>query len=169
LRLVERTTDLCIRWLKSQLDRMDSPVAVLVLDDLAGMMSPADAERFSLPYLKRIFDAFPGLVHIFHNDSPNKAVYGGLAGIGMDVFNFSHEIDAEQARSLLGPDIVLMGNVAPLGVLVRGTPDDVRRETEELLDGLDRKGPLIVSPGGGVSPGTPISNLQALMNAADGR
>jgi uroporphyrinogen decarboxylase len=33
LAVVEKTTELCIRWLRCQLDRMDDPVAVLVLDD----------------------------------------------------------------------------------------------------------------------------------------
>ena len=31
------------------------------------------------------------------------------------------------------------------------------------LQQLDRTGPLLFSPGGGVSPGTPIENLQALL------
>ncbi len=49
----------------------------------------------TLPQLTRIFDAFPGLIHFYHNDTPNMAMLEGLATIGMDVFNFSHETDRE--------------------------------------------------------------------------
>jgi len=133
-----------------------------VLDDLVGMMGPDDAETFGLPRLKRIFDEFEGLIRFFHNDTPNEKLFPGLATIGMDVFNFSHETDLAQARELLGPDIVLMGNLPPLDLLVRGTSDQAREATVQQLDQLADVGPMLISPGGGVSPGTPIENLQAM-------
>jgi uroporphyrinogen decarboxylase len=80
----------------------------------------------------------------------------------MDVFNFSHETDLARARELLGPEIVLMGNLPPLDLLVRGTPDQVREATARQLGQLAEVGPMLISPGGGVSPGTPIENLQAM-------
>jgi len=167
LALLDRTTDLCIAWLSAQLARMDDPIAILVLDDVVGLINPNDADDLALGRLRRIFDAFPGLIHIFHNDTPNEKVYAGLATIGMDLFNFSHEITVERARELLGAEIVLMGNVPPLDVLVRGTVDEVRASTEKLIESARRFGPLLVSPGGGVSPGTPIENLQALAEVAE--
>ena len=57
---------------------------------------------------------------------------------------------------------MLMGNLAPLQLLVRGTPDQVRQATRRQLDRLAEVGPLLISAGGGVSPGTPIENLQAM-------
>ncbi len=165
-KLFDKTTELCIRWLRAQLDRMDEPVGVLMLDDLVGMMGPDDAETFAIGRLKRIFDEFPGLIHFFHNDTPNDKVFPALTTIGMDVFNFSHTTDLVRARELLGPDIVLMGNLPPLDLLVRGTADQVREATKAQLDQLPDVGPMLVSPGGGVSPGTPIENLQAMCDEA---
>lgn len=162
LQLFDKTTELCIAWLRAQLERMEQPVGVLVLDDLVGMMGPDDARTFATPYLKRIFDAFPDLIHFFHNDTPNDRVFPELAKIGMDVFNFSHQTDLGQARQLLGPEIVLMGNLPPLDLLVRGTPEQAREATAAQVARLAEVGPLLVSPGGGVSPGTPIENLQAV-------
>ena len=162
LALLEKTTELCISWLRCQLERMDAPIGVLVLDDVVGMFGPADAEKFALPFLRRIFDAFGDLIHIYHNDTPNEGMLAGLSTIGMDVFNFTHEIDIVRVRELVGDDVVLMGNIAPLDVLVRGTVADVRSATEELLSKADAAGSVIVSPGGGVSPGTPLENLVAM-------
>jgi uroporphyrinogen decarboxylase len=161
-KLFDKTTEICIRWLRAQLSRMDDPVGILVLDDLFGMMGPDDVAVFGLPRLKRIFDEFPQLIHVFHNDTPNDRVFPALATTGMDVFNFSHQTDLAKARQLLGPDIVLMGNLPPLDLLVRGTPDQVRHATRQHLDQLSEVGPLLISPGGGVSPGTPLENLQTM-------
>jgi uroporphyrinogen-III decarboxylase len=161
-RLLDKTTELCVAWLRAQLERMEEPIGVLVLDDLVGMMSPESTATFALPRLQRIFGEFEGLIKILHDDAPNPKVFPGLATTGMDVFNFSHTTDLSEARRLLGPDIVLMGNLPPLDLLVRGTPAQVRDATRRELDRLADVGPLLVSPGGGVSPGTPIENLQAM-------
>jgi uroporphyrinogen decarboxylase len=168
LALLEKTTELCVKWLRCQLNRMEEPIGVLLLDDVVGMLSPADAEKFALPFLRRIFEAFGDLIHIYHNDTPNEGMLAGLSTIGMDVFNFTHEIDIVKVRALIGPDVVLMGNIPPLDVLVRGTTDDVRKATEELLSKAEAAGPVLVSPGGGVSPGTPIENLRAMLDVVSG-
>ncbi len=168
LALLDKVTQLCINWLQCQLKRMPGAMGVLVLDDVVGMLSPADMEKFALPYLRRIFESFGDLIHIYHNDTPNANMLSGLATIGMDVFNFSHEIDIAKARADLGPEVVLMGNIPPLDVLVRGTTDDVRKATRQLLDKAADYGPILISPGGGVSPGTPIENLQAMAEVAQG-
>ena len=163
LALLDKTAELCIRWLQCQLQRMEDPIGIMVLDDIVGLIGPQDAEKFALPQLRRILESFLGMIHIYHNDTPNEKMLEGLATIGMDVFNFSHEIDLGRARTALGDDVVLMGNLPPLDLLVRGTPEQVRKETETLIAQAARLGPLIVSPGGGVSPGTPIENLKAML------
>ena len=168
LALLDKVTQLCINWLQCQLKRMPGAIGVLVLDDIVGMLSPADMEKFALPYLRRIFESFGDLIHIYHNDTPNANMLGGLATIGMDVFNFSHEVDIAKARADLGPEVVLMGNIPPLDVMVRGTADDVQTATRQLLDKAGVYGPILISPGGGVSPGTPIENLKAMAEVVNG-
>ncbi|MFH1737972.1 MAG: uroporphyrinogen decarboxylase family protein [bacterium] len=164
IRLLENTTELCIRWLRCQSQRIENPLAIFVLDDVVGMMGPDDAEMFAFPFLRRIFEEFPDSVHIFHNDTPNDSVYSGLSTVGIDVFNWSHEVDISRARSLLGSEIVLMGNIPPVDVLVRGSTEQARKETEQMVEKAREFGPLLISAGGGVSPGTPMENLKALVD-----
>ena len=168
LALVEKTTDLCIRWLRAQLARMKDPVGILVLDDVAGMMGPEDAARFAWPHLARIFAAFPDMIRVYHNDTPNRSMLEGLARVGMDVFNFSHEIPLREAREKLGEEVVLMGNLPPLDLLVRGSREEVGRAARAFLAEARDLGPVLISPGGGVSPGTPVENLRVLVEAAEG-
>lgn len=127
LALLDRTTALCIAWLRAQLERMPDPAGVLVLDDLVGMFGPDDAAELAAPFLRRVFEAFPSLVHLFHNDTPNADVFETLRGCGIDAFNFSHEIDALDARRRLGPDIVLIGNLPPRGSARSRRPGRVPR------------------------------------------
>jgi uroporphyrinogen decarboxylase len=63
----------------------------------------------------------------------------------------------------------LMGNVNPLEIATRGTPDEVKEATLEVLAGgtePDGKG-MILSVGGGTSPGTPRQNIVAMLEALE--
>jgi len=64
----------------------------------------------------------------------------------------------------VGDRMCLMGNVNPLEVAVRGTPDEVHDETIEVLEGSGGEG-IILSVGGGVSPGMPRQNVVAMLEA----
>jgi uroporphyrinogen decarboxylase len=61
-----------------------------------------------------------------------------------------------------------MGNVNPLEVAVRGTPDEVKAETHEVLEAgfVDGRG-MILSVGGGTSPGMPRENMVAMQEALE--
>ncbi len=58
----------------------------------------------------------------------------------------------------------LMGNVNPLEIAVRGTPEEVKDGTLEVLEGSGGEG-IILSVGGGVSPGMPRENVLAMIEA----
>jgi len=62
------------------------------------------------------------------------------------------------------PHQVLMGNVPPLAVMTQGTPDQVTTWARECLEKTNGHR-LILSAGGGVSPGTPAENIDALVAA----
>jgi uroporphyrinogen decarboxylase len=58
----------------------------------------------------------------------------------------------------------LMGNVNPLEIGVRGTPEEVRDATLDVLEGSEGEG-IILSVGGGTSPGMPRENIVAMLEA----
>jgi uroporphyrinogen-III decarboxylase len=164
--ILETLTTSIIRWLEAQLEALHAPEGIMLLDDLVGMVSQAHYDELIHPHLCRIFDHFDGLVRVYHNDTPCPHLLESLAGAGFDVFNFSHEVDIAQAKEKMGHRVALMGNVPPLDVGVRGTPDDVARSARECLDKAAAGGGLILSFGGGVSPGTPPENVDALIKTA---
>jgi uroporphyrinogen decarboxylase len=162
-RLLDTLTTTIIRWLRAQLDGLSAPEGILVLDDLVGMLSPRLFEQYARPHMTRIFRAFDGLIKIYHNDTPCPHLLKPMSDLGFDVFNFSHTIDMAEARTAM-PDIALMGNVPPLDVMVRGTPEQVTAWAQACIDQTGGRG-LILSAGGGVSPGTPPEMIDALVKA----
>ena len=163
-RLLDLCTQTVIRWLRAQAENLPEVEGVLLLDDIVGMLSPADYELFAHPYLVRIFAAFPDMLKIYHNDANIEPFAERLAEAGFDALNFSHEISMSGMANRIGNRVGLMGNVAPLQTLALGTPEEVSASASQCLTvGSVR---LILSAGGGTSPGTPAANLDALVVSA---
>lgn len=164
-RLLRLTTTLVKDWLNAQAGALREVGGILVLDDIAGFMSAKDYLEFAHPYLKEIFDAFPRAVKMFHNDTDNPVSYKFLPELGIYIFNFTHLQPLAKVRALVGPDVCLLGNVPPLEVLAQGTPEQVRQSAGDCLRQHPARKGLILSVGGGTSPGTPGANIRALVEA----
>ena len=165
-RFLDTITTTLIRWLHAQLDTLRQPEGIMLLDDIVGMVSKRHYEELVHPHLRRIFDEFDGLIRVYHNDTPCMHLIESLAEANFDVFNFSHEMDIGEVKAKMGHRVALMGNVPPLDVGVREPPEVVERWALECLDKGGPGGGMILSFGGGVSPGTPAENIDALLRAA---
>ena len=165
-RLLEFTTVAAIRWLEAQAEAIGPTVeGIFVLDDVAGFLSRKSYLEFAHPYFQRIANAFPKeWVKVYHNDAKVRAFLADLPDTGFDVLNWSHNIDVAEARAKTGGRLCLMGNLDPLGLGVRGTPEQVYAAAARVLRQTAGEG-LIVSMGGGVSPGMPAANIAALLAA----
>jgi uroporphyrinogen decarboxylase len=165
-RLISFSTDAVIAWLRAQAEAIGESVeGIFVLDDIAGFLSRRMYQQFAHPYLKRICDAFPpDWIKVYHNDANVKPFLADLPDTGFQVLNFSHNLDILEAHEKTGGRMCLMGNVSPLDLGVRGTPEQVREATGEVLRKMEGK-PMILSVGGGVSPGMPAANIRAMLDA----
>ncbi len=81
-------------------------------------------------------------------------------------FNWGKQQDIADVKSRVGDRMCLMGNVNPLEVGVRGTPEEVRAATLEVLEKSGGEG-IILSVGGGTSPGMPRENILAMIEAVE--
>ncbi len=167
--LLRLTTATVIAWLKAQAEAIGASVeGILVLDDIAGFLSAPAYREFAHPYLKQICDSFPSdWVKVYHNDANVRQLLADLPDTGFDVLNWSHKIDVREAREKTAGRLCLMGNVAPLEIGVSGSPEQVAQAAAEVIE-KSQGGALILSVGGGVSPGMPRENILALCRAAAG-
>jgi uroporphyrinogen-III decarboxylase len=165
-RLLRITSTLAKNWLAAQAEALSEVEGILVLDDVVGFLSREDCIEFVEPYMKEIFGAFPSCLKLFHNDTDNPVCYEFIEGWGVNIFNFTHKQEITKVRELVGSKVCLLGNIPPLDVLTQGTPEGVKEATLKCIESYGRKPGLIVSAGGGVSPGTPGANIRALIDAA---
>jgi uroporphyrinogen-III decarboxylase len=169
-KLIDLCTRVVIDWLKAQQKVLgDTVEGIFVLDDIVGFINEEHYEEFAHPYLKRICDAFPkDWVKLYHNDAEVDACLDHLPDCGFNVLNWGKQKHIAEVKQRVGDRMCLMGNVNPLEVGVRGTPDEVKAETHEVLEAgfADGKG-MILSVGGGTSPGMPRENIVAMQEALE--
>lgn len=167
-KLLDLSTRVIIDWLKAQAGAIGRDVeGIFLLDDMVGFVNEEHYMEFCHPYLKRICDAFPKeWVKIYHNDAGIEACLDHLPDAGFNVLNWGKQTDIADVKARVGDRMCLMGNVNPLEVGVRGTPEEVRKATLDVLEkgGAEGRG-MIFSLGGGTSPGTPRANIMAMQAA----
>src|SRR3970282_1156701 len=154
--------------LKAQQKAMgDTVEGIFILDDIVGFINEEHYKEFAHPYLTKICDAFPkDWVKIYHNDAEIAACLDYLPDCGFNVLNWGKQTDIAEVRARVGKRMCLMGNVNPLEIGVRGTPGEVRDVTLEVLEKSGGEG-IILSVGGGTSPGMPRENIVAMLEALD--
>jgi len=165
-KLIDLCTNLIIDWLKAQAKIIgDSVEAIFILDDIVGFINEEHYLEFAHPYLKKICDAFPkDWVKIYHNDASIEACLEHLPDCGFHVLNWGKQTDYAEVKDRVGDRMCLMGNVNPLEIGVRGTPEEVYEATLEVLEASEGEG-IILSVGGGTSPGMPRENILAMQEA----
>ena len=87
--------------------------------------------------------------------------------MGVKLFNFSFEHGLQEMRELVGPGMVLLGNLPPRDVLAAGTPEQVYEETRKMYRSVEDKTGIIWSAGGGMPPGVSSENIRAFLNALE--
>ena len=127
-RLIDLCTRVIIDWLKAQHRVMgDTVESIFILDDIVGFINEEHYQEFAHPYLKRICDAFPkDWVKVYHNDAEVDACLDYLPDCGFNVLNWGKQKDIREVKQRVGDRMCLMGNVNPLEIGVRGTPEDVQ-------------------------------------------
>ena len=167
-RVLEKTTELVIRWLQAQRSAAGPDVeGILVLDDICGFLNEADYLEFAHPYLKKIYDAFDVPVKIFHNDNFGNAytTFPHIHSLGVNIFNFSYMANLKKAREALGDQVCILGNIAPRDILTAAKPEAIQAEVFRILDEYGSKCGIVFSAGGGASPGMGKENCRAFLDA----
>ena len=116
------------------------------------------------------------LVHL-HNHGKCLALAGDFPEIGIDCvcpFERPPGGDVEglaglqQVAERLAGRTTMNGNVHTVESLIRGTPDDVRREVREVLEAFQGNPRVIVGTGDQVGRETPEENIRAMIEEAQG-
>lgn len=81
--------------------------------------------------------------------------------------NFGIQHTINEMKAWTDNKITLLGNIPPRDVLAIGTPEDVKRNTTELIESLQDQSKLILSCGGGMPPEVSSDNIRAFFTTAE--
>jgi uroporphyrinogen decarboxylase len=144
--------------------------AVCFLEPTASLLSPAQAQEFSLNYLTSLFSTskmlkIDTIIHICGNTKP---VFSQMADTGADILSLDSPacgINLQAVAETL-PTQIIMGNLNPTGTLLIGKPEDVKTEVNDLLASMKNFPEFILSTGCDLPENTPIANIKAFFLAA---
>lgn len=125
-----------------------------------GYLGPAVFHDLVMPRLQRLVGMLPSPCVLNICGDTNR-VMPMLADVGADAISVDQMNDLSQSRIALGSDILLFGNIDPVGVLARGSPANV---IDAVCNAVD-KGVDAVWPGCDLWPEVPAENMKALVSA----
>jgi uroporphyrinogen decarboxylase len=159
--LMSRIATVTIEYLQMQVD--NGAAAVQLFDSWVGCLSPADYERYALPYVQRIVDAIRPAVPVIYFGTMTSGLLPQLRATGADVVGLDWRVDLKDAWDALGDDIAVQGNLDPVRLL--GDAQGVRDAAREILRRANGRPGHIFNLGHGVLPNTPVDNVLALIDA----
>ena len=166
--LLEKCTRFSITYIQALKDA--GADGVFLAEPLAGVVSPAQEQEFSGPYVRRIVEAVQdeSFLVIYHNCG-NYAylMTESIRGNGCSAFHFGNSVDMEQMLQKMGSDAVVMGNIDPAGAFRGGTPEYMAQCVTEMMDRCGSYPNFIPSSGCDVPPVTPWENIFAFFEAVN--
>ena len=136
------------------------------------IMGPDSWRRVDKPRMAELIAACravkPDVRLFIHSDGDITDLMDDLVEIGFDVINPIQPecMDPVEVKRRWGDRITLHGGVSLQRTLPFGTPEEVRREVEDLIRDCGYNGGLIVFPSNVIQPDTSVENIIACFHAA---
>lgn len=137
--------------------------AVQLFDTWAGALSPDDFRRFALPAARKALSMVDGLTIYFTRDTAPFVSW--LPEVGAEALGLDWRMDMAEARQRLGSEVVVQGNLDPLAL--HAPHDEIARRVQQIISAAGPRG-HVFNLGHGCIPSTPISGVQAAVDAVKG-
>ncbi|MFA6173437.1 MAG: uroporphyrinogen decarboxylase family protein [Kiritimatiellales bacterium] len=133
------------------------------------MISPAMYREFARPYEDRLAECahacgMPYLLHICGNTT---AILDQFVGRRLDAVELDYKTDMRRVHETLkNSGVAFWGNIDPSGVLARGTPETVHRETIRLIEQFAGTPRFVLNSGCALPSAVPEENIRTFLSAA---
>ena len=146
------------------------PLVFIVLERGSGFYYRPDVfEAFEWPYLQRYVDAFlsEGLTPWFHFDTDWGLNLPYLKKLprGKCICDLDGMTDIFKAKEILGGHMCISGDV-PAALLTLGTPEEVRRYCEKLIDEVGKDGGFFLTTGCECPVDATFENVKTMVDTA---
>ena len=169
LKLLDYCSDVVVSWVKAQHEVSGTNSAVFLADDFSGYLSPMQFEKFSLPFIRKVFDSAPHKLNTYHNDAQTSQLMDLIPETGANIFHLGSQdmIDLGEAKERIGDRICLMGGVHSSDTLIKGPSYRIEEEARKSIETCKEGGRFILSPGGVVGRGVPPGHVDVLIRASE--
>lgn len=164
--LLDKATEFLISYGKAYKEA--GADGIMLAEPLAGLLSPALAEEFSAPYVKRIVEALQDdqFLVIYHNcGNSTIQMIDSILDTGAAAYHFGNAIDMKKMLEKIPADTVVMGNIDPAGQFRNGTPDSIRKATLDLMEECCCYPNFVISSGCDIPPMAKWENIDAFFKA----
>ena len=164
--LLDKVTEFLISYGKAY--KETGVNGIMLAEPLAGLLSPALAEEFSAPYVKRIVDALQddNFLVIYHNcGNCTIQMIDSILDTGAAAYHFGNAIDMAEMMKHIPADTIAMGNIDPAGQFRNGTTESIRTETLELMEKCCSYPNFVISSGCDIPPMSKWENIDAFFQA----
>jgi uroporphyrinogen decarboxylase len=153
---------------------MEYPVDAIFYGDDWGqqrglVMGPDYWRKFIKPALGSMYSHVKdkGRYLCLHSCGDIHEVFSDLVDLGLDIYNtFQPEIyDVKKVKQEFGKDLTFYGGISTQSLLPFGTPDEVRKETREIMEIMGKDGGYVAAPTHSMPPDIPVENVQAFLDA----
>jgi len=161
--LLSKCTEFLINYCKAL--KASGTQGVIVAEPAAGLLSGEDCMTYSSFYVKQIVDAVQdeSFTVILHNCGNTGQCTDAMVATGAHALHFGNAIDMEQVLEQCPPDVVVMGNLNPVGVFKQGSVDQVKQDTSALLRTTAGYKNFVISSGCDLPPYVPEANIRAFL------
>lgn len=153
--LLDKLCMLSIGYLKAQ--ARSGAEVLQVFDTWASLLSPEEYAEFAYPYQKRLIDELKPLAPVILFVKGSSKFLKEIKKMEVSIVSVDQSISLGEARAVLGPEVILQGNLNP-EILASGTKEEILRETKVILDQTQGQ-KHIFNLGHGVLPHTPLENV----------
>ena len=160
-RLMEQLAQLVSEYLNCQIAA--GAQAVQIFDSWAGCLTPADYERFAMPYTKAVIDAVTPGVPVINFSTGTAGALKQLRAAGGDVIGLDWRVNLDNGWEAVGHDVAVQGNLDPVALFA--APKEIKARAAEILRRAAGRPGHIFNLGHGVLPETPVDHVIALVDA----
>ena len=158
--LLQKITTTTIAYLREKVKA--GADVIQLFDSWGGLLSPADYQEFSWPYLQQIIDALSGTVPVIVFGKGCWFALQEMGKSGASALGIDWTCSARNARYLSGGQITLQGNFDPSRLL--SPIPEIKTQVKQMINafGKDR---YIVNLGHGILPNIPVDHAKAFVDA----
>ena len=167
--VMEYATQLCLDYLEPFIE---AGVALISLADPTAsgdLISRDQFAEFALPCLQNVAQKIRSrgvwvLIHICGNTTNRLDL---IPSTGAQIMSMDYKVDLATARKVLGGKLAFAGNMNPVAIMQKESPEGVAVACREAIASAEgAKGGYLLMPGCDIPPSVPFENVKAMVASA---